>query len=359
MDGFVPSQYWITCHFVREVSGTVMALTGGLGASGAGVTQLITGSILYPFLYHILLLITGGSEQTTTTTIADDTAWRWTLVVPAIFAMGTAWYFYYNSDDCPLGNFDQVKKAGFMMERSAVDSFRAGVYNFNAWILCLQFAGSCGVDFTMCNGAALYYHVGVHQTVAASGAMAFLYGIGALYARGLGGWLSDAVDAKYSLQGRIWAQMICMLVQGILNIWFARTTQLLHSLIILVIWSIVIQMSMGTTYGIVPYIDSPNTGSIAGIVGAGGNAGAAVLALLFMHAPYALAMEYMGWFTILLSLLSPLIVIRGYRGIWFDGGTEDPSARIQHSPLMVPGKLHHSPHLVSMRLRQKKREIIR
>ena len=28
-------------------------------------------------------------------------------------------------------------------------------------------------------------------------------------------------------------------------------------------------MSMGTCFGIVPYVDGPNTGTIAGIVGAG------------------------------------------------------------------------------------------
>lgn len=342
MDSFVPSQYWITCHFVREVGGTAMAISGGLGASGAGVTQLVTGSLVYSLMYQLF-------------DHNSDLAWRWTLLVPAILALFVAWYFYHYSDDCPLGNFEEVKKAGLMMERSAVDSFRAGVHNLNSWILCAQFAGSCGVDFTMCNGAAIYYHFRFDQTVAASGAMAFLYGISAIFARGLGGWLSDVVDSRFSLRGRLWAQLLCMLIQGIINIWFARTTDLLHSLLILVLWSIIIQMSMGTTYGIVPYVDSPNTGSIAGIVGAGGNAGAAMLALLFMRSKYEVAMEYMGWFTIALSLLSPLIVIRGFRGICFDGGEDDTDARIQHSPLMVPGKMHRSPHFVSIQKKQRQR----
>ena len=343
MDSFVPSQYWITCHFVREVGGTAMAVSGGLGASGAGVTQLVTGSLVYSILYDWF----DGNA---------DLAWRWTLLAPAVLALLVAWYFYYYSDDCPLGNFDEVKKAGLMMERSAVDSFRAGVYNLNSWILFAQFAGSCGVDFTMCNGTALYYHFCYDQTVAASGAMAFLYGISAIFARGVGGWLSDVVDAKFSLRGRLWLQLVCMLVQGALNIWFARTTDnLTHSLLILVLWSIVIQMSMGTTYGIVPYVDSPNTGSIAGIVGAGGNVGAAILALLFMLADYGLAMEYMGWFTIVLALLSPCIVIRGYHGILWDGGQDDSDARVQHSPLMVPGKMHRSPHFVSIQKRRQQR----
>lgn len=66
---------------------------------------------------------------------------------------------------------------------------------------------------------------------------------------------------------------------------------------------------MGTCYGVVPYVDSPNTGSVAGIVGAGGNVGAALLGLFFIKYEYNAAMEYMGWFTIGMGLLTPLVVV--------------------------------------------------
>jgi nitrate/nitrite transporter NarK len=105
---------------------------------------------------------------------------------------------------------------------------------------------------------------------------------------------------------------------------------------------------MGTCYGIVPYVDSPNTGSVAGIVGAGGNVGAVILGLLFMNYEYGLAMEYMGWFTIGMGLLTPLIVIKGSKGILFGHDDEDADGRKQQSPLMVP-KMNHSPHLVKLR----------
>ena len=105
---------------------------------------------------------------------------------------------------------------------------------------------------------------------------------------------------------------------------------------------------MGTCYGIVPYVDSPNTGSIAGIVGAGGNVGGALLGLLFIYYEYDHAMEYMGWFTAAMSLLSPLIVIKGYKGILFGHDDREDSGRKQQSPLLVP-KMLHSPHLVKLR----------
>jgi len=238
-DVFVCGQYWITCLFVREVGGTAMAIAAGLGSSGSAVTQLVTGSILFPLFSHQLL-----DDQN------DDLAWRLTLVVPALLALTTAFYFYYASDDCPLGSFDQVKKAGLMLERSAVDSFRSGALNLNSWILSAQYAGSCGVDFTMGNGTAMYYRHVFGRGVAASGAMACLYGISALFARGLGGYMSDRVGDKFSLRGRLWAQLLVMVLQGLTNVWFARSDGLGRSLSVMVLFSIFVQMSTGTCYGI-------------------------------------------------------------------------------------------------------------
>jgi nitrate/nitrite transporter NarK len=103
---------------------------------------------------------------------------------------------------------------------------------------------------------------------------------------------------------------------------------------------------MGTCYGIVPYVDSENTGSVAGIVGAGGNTGAIILGILFMSHDYDVAMEYMGWFTVGMSLITPLIVIRGYKGILF--GQDEHDDPNQKRSLMVP-KMRHSPHLVKIR----------
>ena len=351
MDSFVPGQYWITCHFVREVAGTAMAMAGGLGAAGSGVAQLVTGSVLFPLLRSY---VTAGDDD-------SEQAWRLALILPAMAAFGVAYFFFWYADDCPLGNLSEVKKAGLLMERSAVDSFRSGTMNVNSWILFVQFAGSCGVDFTMCNGTAAYFHAVFGQSTAASAALGFCYGVSAIYARGLGGWWSDALSDRFSLRGRLWAHLVALVAQGCLNIWLARTTAVLsHAVIILFEFSIAVQVSMGACYSIVPYVDGPNTGSVAGIVGAGGNAGAVLLAQVFIKSDYRSAMAYMGWWTILTALLTPLIIIKGYRGLLWgrevDSASDPEGAlhRQQHSPLLVPGKLQQSPHLVSMHAKQQK-----
>jgi len=111
---------------------------------------------------------------------------------------------------------------------------------------------------------------------------------------------------------------------------------------------------MGTCYGIVPYVDHPNTGTITGIVGAGGNVGGAFLGYLFIYFnDYPRAMEYMGYFTLATALLTPWIVIPGHRGIVFGHDDEEEAADVTRSPLLVP-KLHHSPHWIRVRRSQRK-----
>ena len=135
------------------------------------------------------------------------------------------------------------------------------------------------------------------------------------------------------MQGRLWTQMISMSLQGFLAIWWARSDTFGTSVVVMLIFSILVQISIGTCYSIVPYVDGTNTGSVAGIVGAGGNVGAIILGLKFRSDDYADSAEYMGWFTLFLSLLTPLIIIKGYRGLIF--GKED-ATHARQGVLLVP-----------------------
>jgi nitrate/nitrite transporter NarK len=74
---------------------------------------------------------------------------------------------------------------------------------------------------------------------------------------------------------------------------------------------------MGTCFGIVTYVDGPNTGTIAGIVGAGGNVGAVIFLNVFKSQGDNVAFTFMSTFCLVAAFLTPLIVIEGYRGILF------------------------------------------
>mmetsp|Transcript_30135 Transcript_30135/g.73228 ORF Transcript_30135/g.73228 Transcript_30135/m.73228 type:complete len:487 (+) Transcript_30135:288-1748(+) len=299
---FVMCQYWTSRMFTKEVVGTANALVGGWGNLGGGVTQLVMGSLLFP-LFKVIY--NGDSEK----------AWRTVSVVPAVVAFGIGVMIYFISDDAPKGNYNELKKHGVMSEVSAAKSFRAGALNINTWLLFIQYACCFGVELTMNNAAALYFRDEFGQSTESAAAIASIFGWMNLFARGMGGFISDKSNAKCGMKGRIWAQTVCLACEGALVLVFATTKSLGGAIAVLVFFSLFVQSAEGTSYGIVPYVDPPNTGSIAGIIGAGGNTGAVCFGLGFRQLEYEAAFNIMGFSIIGSSVLSLFIIIKGHAGI--------------------------------------------
>merc|ERR1712176_803312 len=104
-------------------------------------------------------------------------------------------------------------------------------------------------------------------------------------------------------------------IEGGLVLVFANTTNLAGAIVVLVFFSSFVQAAEGSTYGIVPYVDPPATGSIAGIVGAGGNCGAVAFGFGFRNLSYKSAFNLMGGVIIASSVLTFVINIKGHRGL--------------------------------------------
>ena len=187
----------------------------------------------------------------------------------------------YISDDAPKGNYKDMKKNGTMPEVSAAASFRSGAMNFNTWLLFIQYACCFGVELTMNNAAASYFKSTFELTTESAAAIASLFGWMNLFARGVGGFVSDKANAKMGMRGRLWWQTICLVLEGIMVFIFANTKSLGLAIFIMVIFSTFVQAAEGSSFGIVPYVNPPVTGSISGIVGAGGNTGAVCFGLGF------------------------------------------------------------------------------
>mmetsp|Transcript_1399 Transcript_1399/g.2221 ORF Transcript_1399/g.2221 Transcript_1399/m.2221 type:complete len:474 (-) Transcript_1399:336-1757(-) len=297
---FVMCQYWTSRMFTKDVVGTANALVGGWGNLGGGVTQLVMGSVLFP------LFKTGMSAEM---------AWRTVSVVPAIVAFSTGVAVWFISDDAPKGNYTDLKKHGNMPEVSAAASFRSGALNFNTWFLFVQYACCFGVELTMNNAAALYFREEFGQSTESAAAIASIFGWMNLFARGLGGYMSDKLNEKMGMKGRLLVHTVCLFAEGILVLVFANTPNLAGSIVVLVFFSIFVQAAEGTSYGIVPYVNPPCTGSIAGIVGAGGNTGAVAFGMGFRQLDYKQAFIVMGCTIIASSFLSVFIRIKGHAGL--------------------------------------------
>mmetsp|Transcript_19232 Transcript_19232/g.53602 ORF Transcript_19232/g.53602 Transcript_19232/m.53602 type:complete len:480 (+) Transcript_19232:344-1783(+) len=299
---FVMCQYWSSRMFCREVVGTANALCGGWGNLGGGVTQLVMGSALFPLFKKIY----GGDASK---------AWKVVSIVPAIVAFGSGVLIYFFSDDAPKGNYTDLKKHGQMAEVSAGASFRQGAFNINTWFLFIQYACCFGVELTMNNAAALYFKDQFLLSTESAAAIASIFGFMNLFARGLGGYLSDKGNQYMGMRGRLWAQTICLVAEGVLVLVFANTKSLGGAIAVMVFFSLFVQAAEGTSYGIVPYVDPPATGSISGIVGAGGNTGAVCFGLGFRNLSYKTAFFIMGFTILGSSFLSLVIFIKGHAGL--------------------------------------------
>jgi len=319
---FVMCQYWTSRMFTKKVVGTANALVGGWGNLGGGVTQIVMGTALFPLFRDVAF-------KNLEPDAAAERAWRTVCIIPAVVAATSGIVTYFISDDAPKGNYSEMKKQGQMQEVSAAASFRSGAGNLNTWILFLQYACSFGVELTMNNAAALYFVDAFGQSTEGAAAIASIFGWMNLFARGLGGYASDKLNETYGMTGRLWVHSIFLLIEGILVFVFVRTTNLAGSIVVLVFFSTCVQAAEGTTYGIVPYVNPAYTGSIAGIVGAGGNTGAVCFGLCFRNLPnYRQAFDIMGGTIIVSAFLSIFIVIDGYKGIIWGTNTEETKATL-------------------------------
>lgn len=264
---FVITQYHTSVMFAPNVVGTANATTAGWGNLGGGVTQMVMPMVL------VMVLMLGTGEVL---------GWRIAMIVPgvALLLIGIAYYFV--TQDAPAGNYRELRAEGRMRLASAVKgSFMAAVKDRRVWALFVIYGACFGVELTINNIAALYYHDRFELSVAMAGIIAGLFGLTNLFARTMGGMLGDRAGIRFGLRGRVAFLGAVLLLEGVALIVFSQMSAVFLAVGAMVVFSLFVQMSEGATFSIVPFINRKALGSVAGIVGAGGNAGAVAFGFLF------------------------------------------------------------------------------
>jgi NNP family nitrate/nitrite transporter-like MFS transporter len=126
-----------------------------------------------------------------------------------------------------------------------------------------------------------------------------------IFARALGGIVSDKVGGKFGMRGKGLLLAGVLLLEGIGLILFAQSGTLLVAIVSMLSFALFLKMSNGATYGIVPFVNSKNVGMISGIVGAGGNLGGMMFGFLFKSdaITYVQAFTYIGYTVIVVALI--------------------------------------------------------
>lgn len=299
---FVMSQFWPSRMFAREIAGTANGLVGGWGNLGGAFTQVFMGAVLFPLFRDNVY---GGDAEK---------SWRIICAVPAAVAFVWGCILPFISDDAPMGNYHDMKKNGTMDRIYFTTSLRKSAV-LNTWILYAQYACSFGVELAMNNGAVLYFVSEFGLTTEEASTLSFIYGSMNVFARVLGGYLSDRLNLKIGLRGRLWLITILLILEGIMIIVFAFAKTIPGAVVIMCIFSIFTQSAEGAIYGVVPYVSKLYTGSVAGLIGAGGNVGSVVYGFGFRHLPYRDAFIMMGSIVMASSLLSVFIKVPCHAGL--------------------------------------------
>ena len=264
---FVITQYHTSVMFAPNVVGTANATTAGWGNMGGGVTQIVMPLVL------TLVLMLGVNEAF---------GWRVAMVVPGVGLLFTGIAYYFLTQDSPEGNYRQLRAAGQMAPATSVSgSFLEAARDYRVWALFVIYGACFGVELTINNVAALYYYDRFELNLATAGLIAGLFGLMNIFARTLGGMFGDKCGIKFGLKGRVMFMGGVLLMEGLALILFSQMATLFLAVGAMIIFSLFVQMSEGATFSVVPFINRKCLGSVAGIVGAGGNAGAVAAGFLF------------------------------------------------------------------------------
>lgn len=311
---FVPCQMWTTLMFAPTIVGAANAMAGGWGNLGGGFTF-----ILMPQIFN--MFVACG--------LTSSMAWRVSFIIPASVCLIVAALQLTCSDDSPasmeLGNADDtVTSANEFTAVKVVDSeenptpapasavepvdekvgntwgewAKMLFTNHNILILVIQYGACFGVELAVNNIIALYFYDDfkhadciptkdnnecrvLDQTTA--GLIASLFGLMNLFARATGGFFSDFFLVRFGFSGRLLAHFLCMTGEAIFMLIFSYQTDLPVAIVCLCLFSMCVQMSEGTTYSVVPFVNKKITGTVAGCVGAGGNLGAVLFGLVFKN----------------------------------------------------------------------------
>jgi NNP family nitrate/nitrite transporter-like MFS transporter len=185
--------------------------------------------------------------------------------------------YYFLTQDTPQGSWQRLPAA----QSAGIGEV---LRDPRVWALFILYGCSFGMELTIDNIAALYFADSFHLALTDAGFVAASFGMMNLFARALGGVVSDRCNRARGLRGRVYLLGATILCEGLGLILFSRMRVLPGAIASMLIAGLFIKMSNGAAYSIVPFINSKRLGAVAGIVGAGGNVGAVLAGLLFKTA---------------------------------------------------------------------------
>lgn len=258
---FVVTQYHTSVMFAPNVVGTANATVGGWGNAGGGFTQSVMPLVLGA-------IVAAG--------VSTGTGWRYSMIVPGVLMLVMAGLYWRFTQDTPEGNIPELRRQGVSVDSGKKGGWavmKTAAQNYRVWLLAACYGASFGVELFVHSIAVTYYYDHYHLSVIDAGYAVGAFGLLALFARALGGLLSDRVARTTGLDGRTWLLFGLMMGEGVFLVAFSQASAVSLAITAMLVFGLFTHMACGSLYALVPFIDRKVLGGVAGIIGAGGNIG--------------------------------------------------------------------------------------
>lgn len=264
---FVITQFHTSVMFAPNIVGTANAAAAGWGNLGGGVTQMAM-PLLFAALVHL-----GANHYW---------GWRAAMAVPGLLLLLTGIAYWRLTKDSPEGDYDELPPRERLEKRNTAGAaFLEACRDHRVWALAVLYGSCFGLELTIDNIAALYFTDYFHLELKAAGFVAASFGLMNVFARALGGIVSDRCGLRWGLRGRALLLGATILLEGLALIAFSQMRYLPAAIAAMMIAGLFVKMSNGAAYSVVPFVNKRALGAVAGIVGAGGNVGAVCAGFLF------------------------------------------------------------------------------
>ncbi len=260
---FVITQFHTSVMFAPNIKGTANATAGGFGNAGGGAANFFMPMIASGF---------AGLGFCT-----KEDSWRYAMIIPGLLLLACAFLYYRFTKDAPEGNY---KETGYKVDDKK-NTFLIAIKDYRTWILTIAYAACFGVEITVDNFAPLFFTDTFGASLALAGMCAGIFGWINIFARPMGGIVADKIGKVWGFDGKTMLLAILLLLEGIGLIWFAKSGNISMAIFMMFFFGLSLKMANGATYSLVPFISPMAVGSVAGIVGAGGNIGAMMIAFMF------------------------------------------------------------------------------
>ncbi|CZS95249.1 probable high affinity nitrate transporter NrtB [Rhynchosporium agropyri] len=315
---FVPCQVWSTGFFDKNVVGTSNALAGGWGNSGGGITYFVM-----PAIFDSLVKNQG---------LTPHVAWRVAFIVPFVIITAIAMGILFTGEDCPAGKWENrhqmldgvmvansshnsimEKSADYKITpektkpdpealniRTAVDRAEGEVVvaptlkeglsvlcSLQTLALALPYACSFGGELAINSIIGSYYLKNFpHLLQTGSGRWAAMFGLLNVFFRSLGGVVADII---YKYTGSVWGKKMWLVFCGVTMGCFELAIGLLNPHHEATMFGLVAGLAVfmdaanGANFAVVPHVHPFANGILSGLVGATGNLGGIIFAIIFRY----------------------------------------------------------------------------